>query len=266
MTAACRRFEGKVAIVTGGASGIGAACARRLAAEGASVAIADVDESRGSALARDLGPDCAVVVHCDVVREADWRRLRDVVLERFGRLDTLHSNAFLQIPAAAHELEAEDWDRMLAVNLKAAYLGTKVLVDLLAASRGSIVLTSSVNAFIGRPGRPAYAASKAGLAALGRQLAVEYGPEVRVNTIVPGAILTPAWDAVPEEARRASEQGTAAKRLGRSDEVAAAVAFLASDQARHITGAALLIDGGQTLRRWISAPDLAPLSGKSVID
>jgi NAD(P)-dependent dehydrogenase (short-subunit alcohol dehydrogenase family) len=190
-----------------------------------------------------------VFVCCDVASEADWRRLRDVVVERFGRLDTLHSNAFLQIPAAAHELGAEDWDRMLAVNLKAAYLGTKVLVDLLASSRGSIVLTSSVNAYVGRSGRPAYAASKAGLAALGRQLAVEYGPEVRVNTVVPGAILTPAWDGVPEEHRSASEQSTAAKRLGRPEELAAAVAFLASDDASYVTGVDLVVDGGWTIAK-----------------
>ena len=244
-----RRFESRVALVTGGASGIGEACVRRFADEGAALVIADVDETRGSALAGELGHDRAAYVRCDVAQEADWRRAREIVVERWGRLDTLHSNAFLQVRAPAHELGEADWDRMLAVNLKAAYLGTKVLVDLIATSRGSIVLTSSVNAYVGRPGRPAYAASKAGLSALARQLAVEYGPEVRVNTVVPGAILTPAWDGVREEHRRTSEQGTAAKRLGRADEIASAVAFLASGDASYITGVDLVVDGGWSVMK-----------------
>jgi NAD(P)-dependent dehydrogenase (short-subunit alcohol dehydrogenase family) len=247
--AGCRRFEGKVAVITGGASGIGAACVRRLVDEGAAAVIADIDSDRGATLAEELGADRATFVLCDVTRSADWQSVREVVVDRWGRLDVLHSNAFVQIAAPAHELDEADWDRMLAVNLTASYLGTKALLDLLAASGGAIVLTSSVNALVGRPGRPAYAATKAGLSALGRQLAVEYGPEVRVNTVVPGAILTPRWEAVGEEHRRASGEGTAAKRLGRAEEVAAAVAFLASDDASYVTGTDLVVDGGWTIMK-----------------
>jgi NAD(P)-dependent dehydrogenase (short-subunit alcohol dehydrogenase family) len=248
-TISCHRFEDKVAVVTGGASGIGEACVRRFAAEGAKVAIVDVNEARGRDVASSLGEDRSVFLRCDVSRSGDWHALREVLLERWGRLDVLHSNAFIQIAAPAHELDEDDWDRMLSVNLKAAYLGAKTLIDLLARAQGAIVLTSSVNAFVGRPGRPAYAAAKAGLCALSRQLAVEYGPEVRVNSVVPGAILTPPWEGVPDPHQFASAAGTAAERLGEADEVAAAVAFLASRDASYITGADLVVDGGWSIMK-----------------
>jgi NAD(P)-dependent dehydrogenase (short-subunit alcohol dehydrogenase family) len=242
--ATCHRFDGQVVVVTGGASGIGAACVRRFAAEGASVVVADVDEEHGQAVAGTVADGRAIFVRCDVAQRADWQALRALVLERFSRLDVVHSNAFMQIAAPAHELDEGAWDRMLAVNLKATYLGARTLVDLLAATNGSIVLTSSVNAYVGRPGRPAYAASKAGLSALGRQLAVEYGPEVRVNTVVPGAIVTPPWEQVPEAHRAGTARATAAGRLGEPEEVAAAVAFLASSDASYVTGVDLVVDGG----------------------
>jgi NAD(P)-dependent dehydrogenase (short-subunit alcohol dehydrogenase family) len=236
-------------VITGAASGIGEACARRFAAEGASVVLADVDEAGGQRVAADIGEERAVFVRCDVARTQDWRTLRELVAERWDRLDVLHSNAFVQISAAAHELEEDDWDHIQAVNLKGAYLGAKTFVDLLAQVKGSIVLSSSVNAYVGRPGRPAYAASKAGLAALGRQLAVEYGPDVRVNTVVPGAIATPPWQGVPESHRAASASATPAGRLGEPEEVAAAVAFLASSDASYVTGIDLVVDGGWTIAK-----------------
>ena len=240
------RFEGRVAAVTGGGSGIGAATARRLAAEGADVVVADVDLSAARAVA---GPISAAPVACDVSCPADWAALRQLIQARFGRLDLLHHNAAVDVAGPVHQLAEEDWDRVLAVDLKAAYLGTRALVDLLQASGGSIVLTSSVHALIGLPSRPAYAAAKGGLTALGRQLAVDYGPAVRVNTVLPGPVLTPAWSGATEADKDRTAAATLARRLGRPEEVAAAVAFLGSADASYITGAAIVVDGGWSVQK-----------------
>ncbi|MGH9094193.1 MAG: SDR family NAD(P)-dependent oxidoreductase [Acidimicrobiales bacterium] len=253
----CQRFAGQVAVITGAASGIGAASARRLAAEGAHVVIADVDGDAGRTTTASIndavsaidGAGDAVYADCDVADAGAWSGIRALVEERWGRLDVLHSNAYTDVVAPAHQLEEEGWDRTLAVNLKATYLATRAVIDLLARHEGSIVVTSSVHALIGLPGRPAYAAAKGGLCALARQLAVEYGPAVRVNAVLPGPILTPNWRDVSPADREASSEATVAGRLGTPEEVAATVAFLASRDASYITGASLTVDGGWSVKK-----------------
>ena len=243
------RFSGATAVVTGGAAGIGAASARRLAAEGARVLIADIDDRAGTELAGELrehGHD-ATFVHCDVSRAADWSELGQRVRALTGRLDVLHSNAYMEVPGAVHELAEEDWDRQLAVTLKGAYLGVGSFAGMLAEVRGTVVITSSVHALMGLRGRPAYAAAKGGLNSLTRQLAAEYGPHVRVNAVVPGPILTRAWDEIGEADRQRAAAATALQRLGTPEEVAAAVAFLASQDSSFITGVNLVVDGGWSI-------------------
>ena len=239
------RFAGQVAVVTGAASGIGAATAERLAAEGAAVVLADIADGTGRTVAerhhrtrRPRPPSCAPTSpRADGLGGvAAGPRLRH---RRGAGEQRLHRRR-----APAHELSLASWERQLAVNLTGAFLGVKTLLPDLRARRGAIVLTSSVHAHKGIPGHPAYAASKGALLSLCGQLAVEYGPEVRVNAVLPGPILTAAWDRVSAADRAASVAETAARRFGRPEEVAAAIAFLAAEEASYITGSSLLVDGG----------------------
>jgi NAD(P)-dependent dehydrogenase (short-subunit alcohol dehydrogenase family) len=237
------RFAGKVAVVTGAASGIGAATARRLAAEGARVAVADVDEPGGAAVAGDIG-DAARFHRCDVSRLADWQRMVRAVVAEHGGVDVVHNNAYSIVRGPTHELGEADWDRTIAVCLKQVFLSVKTCMPHLLERRGAMVNTSSIHAVLGFPGDAAYDAAKGGVSSLTRELAAEYGPAVRVNAVLPGGIDTPAWDAVDQAGKDGFARRTAARRLGRPEEVAAAVCFLASDEASYITGQNLIVDGG----------------------
>ncbi|RII09357.1 Cyclopentanol dehydrogenase [Streptomyces sp. YIM 130001] len=245
------RLAGRCALVTGAASGIGAATAERLAAEGAQVVVADIDEEAGVSVAariREAGGS-AVFQHLDVADEHSWTAAVAAVGEAFGPVHALVSNAYAVRVAPAHATSPAEWERQLSVSLTGSFLGVRACLDDLIATGGSVVLVSSVHALFGLPGRPAYAAAKAGLTGLARQLAVEYGGRVRVNTVLPGPVLTRAWDDIGEADREATARETAAGRLGRPDEVAAAITFLAGPDASYVTGASLVVDGGWSVRK-----------------
>lgn len=245
------RLAGRVAVVTGAASGIGAASARRLAQEGAIVAVVDRDGPQAHDVARqivDAGGE-AVALEADVAERTDWERVGAEVRRQLGRVVILHSNAAWYAVGPADVLPVSDWQRTLDVCLTATYLAVGVLSDDLRSERGAIVVTSSVHALVGQPGHAAYAAAKGGQVALVRQLAVEFGPDVRVNAVLPGPILTPLWDrmGVAASDRDAVVDATPLGRMGTPEEVASVVAFLASPDAAYVTGAAIVVDGGWSI-------------------
>ena len=243
------RRASRTAVVTGAASGIGAATARRLAADGRPVAVVDLSPA-GEQVAAEIraGGGSAVAYQADIADEAFWADFPDLVRDALGPVGVFVSNAYASEVRELATLSLASWERMLAVNVTGAFLGARALLPDLrqgdGRADGSIVLVSSVHARVGMPGRPGYAAGKGALVALTHQLAVDYGPAVRVNVVLPGPIRTPAWDSATPEDRRRSAAATATARLGAPEEVASVIAFLASADASYVTGAEIPVDGG----------------------
>ena len=251
------RLDGKIAAVTGGASGIGEATVRRFVAEGASVAFCDRDGARGQRVAAELLATGAKVVftQADVGTEAACLGFVNGAAEKFGRLDILVNNAGIRKYEKIDEASAASWSEILSVNLMSYAFCAKAAVPLMRRAKGgAIVNVASVRSVVAGGGNLQYDTTKAAIAGLTRGLAADHSPEgIRVNAVGPGPIFTPfhqrrleASGESVEEYNAKAAQGTMLQRPGKADEVAAAILFLASDDASYVTGALLFVDGGMT--------------------
>lgn len=253
------RLDGKVAAITGAALGLGKATALRMAEEGAAVAILDMLDAEGEALAESLraAGRQAAYWRCDVSREAEVRDTLAAVVERFGRLDILVNNAGVAGPSKpTHEITEAEWDRVQAVNVKGVFFCTKHAVPALkAAGGGAIINLSSIYGLVGAPDVPPYHASKGAVRLMTKTDALIYAPDrIRVNSIHPGFIWTPMVESHLssqgdlEEGRKAVAALHPLGHIGEPDDIAWGAVYLASDEARFITGSELVIDGGYTAR------------------
>jgi NAD(P)-dependent dehydrogenase (short-subunit alcohol dehydrogenase family) len=247
------QLSGKVAIVTGGASGIGRATALLLAREGVAVAIADVNRDAGQGAVSEIvraGGRASFVV-ADVTSAMDCRRLVECVIKEFGRIDILFNNAGITRRATVVELGEEDWDRVMAVNVKSVYLlSREVIPRMEKQSAGVIINTASGWGLAGGARAAVYCASKGAVVLLTKAMAIDHGPRIRVNCICPGdtdtfMLRNEAQQLRQDEARFLAESARRPLgRVGRADEIAHAVLYLASDASSFVTGTALVVDGG----------------------
>ncbi len=244
-------LDGRVALITGAASGQGRAASVLFAHQGARIVVADLDDDgAGETISRvDAAGSNGIAVHADISRRADCDAMVQATVGHFGRLDILYNNAAVQMSGRLVDTTEDQWDLTIATNLDAVFWACRAaLPHLLETGNASIISTASVLGLIGSEGYAAYGAAKAGLVALMRQIATEYGPAVRANVIAPGSIDTPRFRKVaqtmPAEFLRNLEQTIPLHRLGTAEDVAGIALFLASDLSAYTTGAVIPADGG----------------------
>ena len=251
------RVQGKVCLVTGASLGLGAATARLLAREGARVAITDLREPEGRALADEIvnsGGEAIFVRH-DVALEAEWREAIALAVKRFGRLDVLVNNAGVALAGGVEATSLDQWRWLMSINLDGVFLGTKHAVEAMKATGGSIINLSSIEGLIGDPNLAAYNASKGGVRIFTKSVALDCakrGYRIRVNSVHPGYIWTPMVEGYvgahpdAEAARQALVALHPLGHIGEPDDIAYGVLYLASDESKFVTGSELVIDGGYT--------------------
>ena len=253
------RLEGKVALITGGSRGMGAAMARLFAQEGAKVVIGDILEAEGRQVEAEItqaGGE-ARFVRLDVTREDEWRQAIDTAVSQYGKLNVLVHNAGiirLVVEGGVHramkleEMDPEAWDEVIDVNLKGTYLGTRLAIpEMRKAGGGSIIIISSVGGLTGSASSPAYGASKGAVRIFAKNVAIQYAKDgIRANSIHPGYIETPMIKDLyaDPEFRQAKMREVPLDRLGRPEDVAYGALYLASDESSFVTGSELVIDGG----------------------
>lgn len=249
------KLKDKVAIITGGAKGIGWGISKILIQEGAKVAVVDWDENAGHTSMDEFTKDGAeaIFIKCDVSNEEQVKSMIEKTLDRFGRIDILVNNAGIGMYKTILDTSTEEWDLCQGVNLKGTFLCSKhAIPHMQEVGKGAIVNISSVHSHATANGVSPYAATKGGVTALTRGMAIDYGPVIRVNAIAPGWVLTPMIKDIfagypdPAGQRKEVERRQVMKRIGRPEDIGYAVAFMASDEASFITGTQLFVDGGLT--------------------
>lgn len=262
------RLEGKVAIVTGAAGGIGSATVRRLAREGARVVVADIAGEAAAAVAASIG-DAAGARMFDAQEETSIRELVDFAMSRFGRLDILHNNAAYVGADLAHDTKVTDipvdlWRKTFRINLDAYFLACRYAIpEMVKTGGGSIINTASGSAFVGDIARVAYGSSKGAVVSLTRYIATQHAKEgIRCNAIAPGLIMTPAFANSGQTDLSPFMKQILSPRVGEPDDVAAAVAYLASSDAAYVTGTVLHVDGGLSAHQPYVADFEAMMAGE----
>ncbi|RKU05099.1 short-chain dehydrogenase [Burkholderia sp. Nafp2/4-1b] len=244
-----KRFENKVAIVTGGASGIGEATVRSFAREGAKVVIADLTD-KGARLAADIGENGgqALYIQTDVTKSESVQNLISRTVQAYGRVDIMFANAGIADDDRIEQLHESAWQKTIDINLTGVYLCDKYAIQQMHAQGGGVIVNcGSIHSHVGKSGVTAYAAAKGGVKLLTQTLAIDYGQHnIRVNAVCPGYIDTPLLKHLPDAQKEALIALHPIGRLGKAEEVANAVLFLASDEASFVNGASLMVDGGYT--------------------
>lgn len=237
-----RRLDGKVALISGGARGMGESHARAMVAQGAKVVLGDILDAEGQALAKELG-DSAVYVHLDVTSREQWAAAVDTALKTFGKLNVLVNNAGIANFGPIGEFTPEQWDTVIAINLTGVFNGINAAVEALkAAAPSSIINISSTAGLQGYAALPGYNAAKFGVRGLTKSVALDLGiHNVRCNSVHPGAVATPMTAGL-----NTAQKHVALRRVGRSEELSHLVVFLASDESSFSTGAEFVADGGET--------------------
>jgi 3(or 17)beta-hydroxysteroid dehydrogenase len=251
------RVKDKVVIITGGASGLGKASALLLAQEGAKVVVADINEVKGEEAVEEIrskGGEAIFIKH-NVASEHDWAEVIEKTADEFGRLDVLVNNAGYLLRKSIEDTSLEEWRKLMSINVDGVFLGTKYAVGAMKKGGGGVIINmSSVAALIGRVDSSAYVASKGAVRSFTKATALEcskkgHNYNIRVNSIHPGLIKTPLMEPVlkDEAARKSYEDRQPIGRIGRTEDIAYAVLYLASDESSFVTGAELVIDGGWTI-------------------
>ena len=246
------RLDGRVAAITGGAKGLGQTTAELFAAEGAAVVIADIDAAAGEGTAQALRAEgtAAIFVETEITVEAEVRAMVSRTVSEYGRLDILVNNAGIQVEKAVPDTTEEEWDRVLDVNLKGAFLCSKhAIVAMRKRGTGSIVCVSSLSGLVSNPRQASYNASKHGLIGLAKCMAQDHADDgIRVNVICPGSMNTPMTEGIPPEHLAPYRKANLLQRFAEPIEVARCILFLASDDASFVTGSVMVADGGYTTK------------------